>query len=92
MGEASFELFWKSKARLPQSGFRHHVDAATFSVKLDFAVNQREKGVVLSLADALASVKLGANLTDQNVASSDDFAAKLLHATTLCVGVSAVSA
>ena len=66
-------------------GFGNDVYAATLAIKHDMTVNQCEKCVVFSLANAFTSVILVANLADDDVASDNAFAAEFLHATSLGV-------
>jgi hypothetical protein len=51
-----------------------------FYFKLDHAFDFREEGVILTHANAVASVELGAALTHDDVAGLDDLAAIHLHA------------
>ena len=66
-------------------GFGNDVYATTFAIKHDMTVNQCEKRVIFSLANAFTSVILVANLADDDVASDNPFAAEFLHATSLGV-------
>ena len=52
--------------------------------------NQREQGVVLAAADALAGMELGAALPDEDLARTDLLAAEALDPQPLGVGVAAV--
>lgn len=72
--------------------FGNDVDASSFAVKFYFAVDQREQRVVLARSDTGTGVPFGPALPDQDIARSDGFTAKLLHATSLSVGIAAVAA
>ena len=83
----------KSVRRFPGSvGFnRVDVDAAAFAVEANGPVHQREQRVVVPHADVFAGVPLRPTLTNQNIAGSNTFAAEFLHATSLGVGIAAVT-
>ena len=68
------------------------VDASALLVKHDFAVDQGEQGVIVTLSDAPSRTPFGAALTNEDVSGGDRFATKLLDAATLCVGIPAVAA
>ena len=70
------------------------VDADSSSVlrtfKLDLAIDQRIDGVVVADANTCSWVELGAALSNDDVTWLDDFAAVLLDAKALCIGISTV--
>ena len=68
------------------------VDAATFAIEFDHAVDQREQRVVGALADAAAGVELRADLAHQDVAGDDLLAGEFLDAAPLAVRIAAVAA
>lgn len=71
---------------------RNDIDSAAFTIKHDVSVNQCVKRVIVALTNTRSCMEFGADLTDDDVSCSDDFAAKLLDATALGVGVSTVAA
>src|SRR5215468_10194326 len=82
--------------RLLGRTLRHRIDRyvdATlgFGTELDFAVGEREQGVVLAEADILPRVPLGAPLARQDVASEHLFAAENLQAQALGMRIAAVA-
>src|SRR3954471_7153995 len=68
------------------------VYATAFAVEVDLAVDQCEQRVIFALTDAFSGVELGAQLTDDDVAGDDFFAAETLHAAALTVGIATVAA
>jgi hypothetical protein len=69
-----------------------NVDATTFAVKTDFAVDQCEQGVVVAHSNTGTWMELRPNLTDQDVAGDNGFTAEFLDTTTLRVAVTTVAA
>jgi hypothetical protein len=69
-----------------------NVDATTFAVKTDFAVNQCEQSVVVAHANTGTGVELRSNLTDQDVSGDNSFSAEFLDTTALRVAVTTVAA
>ena len=68
------------------------VDATAFAIELDEAIDQCEEREVRALANVGAGMKLVAHLTDQDVASANLLATKLLDAAALTVRVPTVAA
>jgi len=60
-------------------------------VELDRAILEGKEGPIAAGADVLASVQLGAALTDDDIASNDLLAAKDLNAEALAVAVATVA-
>lgn len=63
----------------------YHVHATAFTIEHDVPVDQREKGVIVALPNAFASVELRTNLANQDVPGADAFPTKFLHAPSLSV-------
>ena len=61
------------------------VDAAAFTIEDNLAVDQCEQRVILALAYAFARMKLGAQLTNEDVAGDDLLAAITLNTAALSV-------
>jgi hypothetical protein len=69
------------------------VDDATTTLlaELDIPRRQREQGVVLTAADEVARVEVGAALANDDLAGIDQLAAVTLHAQVLSVRVTTVT-
>ena len=65
--------------------FGQHIDAAAFAIEDDFSIDQGVQRVIVSLANALAGVKFGADLANDDVSSPNRLAAKFLDASPLSV-------
>lgn len=64
---------------------------ALVAFELDDARGEGEQGVVIAHAHVDARIKLSSALADDDVARFDDFAAVLLDAESLRIGIAAVS-
>src|SRR5690606_7922206 len=71
---------------------RVDVDPTPFAVETDMAVDQGIQRVIVAAADIATGVELGANLADQDAASSDTLATEPLDAAALSVAVATVAA
>ena len=72
-------------------GFSHDIHAATFAVKLHFAVHEGEEGPVAAHADVLASFEFGTALTNDDAAGSNNLATVTFHAEALADAVASVT-
>jgi hypothetical protein len=72
--------------------FGNDVDSTPFAVKHDMTLDQSIQSVVVALAHVKARMKAVTNLSDEDISSHNSFAAKLLYATPLGVGISTVPA
>jgi len=72
--------------------YRHHIDSAALAVKHYLAIDQREKRVIIPLANAFARMEFIAKLANEDVAGDHFFAAKFLHATSLGIAVATIAA
>ena len=70
----------------------HDMDATTVAVKGDVTFYQCKKGVILALANVFPRMESISNLSYEDVAWVDQFTTKFLDTTSLCVGVTTVSA
>mgnify|MGYP000739033422 CR=1 FL=1 len=59
--------------------------------ELNLALDKREEGVVLTTADVLAGVDVGAVLADENLAGLHGLTVKTLGAQTLAAGVATIA-
>jgi hypothetical protein len=78
-------------ADLPLRGF-DNLNAATAAVELDESVDQGIKRKVGTLTNPLAGVEFVPNLADENIPGTHRFSAESLHAATLRVRVTSISA
>ena len=69
-----------------------NVNPATAAIEFHNAINQGEKRIVAALTDALPRVEDRAHLPDENIAGTDQFAAKPLYTATLGIGIPAIAA
>jgi hypothetical protein len=70
----------------------HDVNATAAAIEFHKAVDQSEERIVAALADTVSRLKDRANLPYQNISGPNGFSAKPLHATTLGIRVTTVSA
>jgi hypothetical protein len=68
------------------------LDAAAAAIEVDVSVDQRIERIVAALTNPLAGVETVADLADEDVSGAHFLAAESLHAATLRVGVTSVSA
>ncbi len=72
--------------------FYANVNSATFVIEVDLSFNQREERVIAAHTDVLPRMPLGPALANDDVARDDRFAAELLDAQTLRIGIATVAA
>ena len=70
----------------------NNLNAAAAAIELDVSVDQCVEREVRALANPLTGVEAIANLADENVSGAHGFSADALHAATLRVRVTSVSA
>jgi hypothetical protein len=79
-----------SKSYLFASVGNGDIHAATFAVKLHFAIDERKERVITAHADVDAGMNFGAALANDDVASDNRLTAEFLHAETFTAGIATV--